>query len=266
MTTTVTILGSGTCVPSTTRSSCAALVETDTCRILLDCGPGTMRRLAEAGRSIGEIDVMLLSHFHPDHTGELAAFLFASKYPPNRRRRKMLTLEGGPGFFDFFDRLRNLYGDWIHLDPERITLVEPTAGEERMLAPGVTLCCAPMRHNPESIAFRIGTGSGSVIYSGDTDTTDELVRLSRDGAMLICESAMPDDGKVPGHLTPSEAGRIAAGAGVDLLVLTHFYPECDAVDIAAQCRRSWSGPLVLATDLLRLVVGDRAAQPGKELK
>jgi ribonuclease BN (tRNA processing enzyme) len=72
--------------------------------------------------------------------------------------------------------------------------------------------------------------------------------------LLICESALPDALKVPGHLTPSLAGKIAAEARVGKLVLTHFYPECDYEDMAGQCRRTYGGPLVLAEDLMEIDV------------
>ena len=78
---TVTILGSGTIVPSLARSTCSFLLEAAGQKLLFDIGPGTMRRLLEAGITIGEIDVLLLSHLHPDHSGELVSFLFAAKYP-----------------------------------------------------------------------------------------------------------------------------------------------------------------------------------------
>jgi len=48
---------------------------------------------------------------------------------------------------------------------------------------------------------------------------------------------------------------IATRASVGKLVLTHFYPECDNVDMAAQCRKTWSGPLALAEDLMTITVG-----------
>jgi ribonuclease BN (tRNA processing enzyme) len=51
------------------------------------------------------------------------------------------------------------------------------------------------------------------------------------------------------------AGDIASRAGVRRLMLTHFYPACDQADIEAECRRTYSGPLVLARDLLRLTLG-----------
>ncbi|MBW1758819.1 MAG: ribonuclease Z, partial [Deltaproteobacteria bacterium] len=72
----VTILGSGTCVPSLERSSCSVLVEIGNSKILFDSGPGTMRRLLEAGTTIFDVSVICYSHFHPDHTSELVPFLF----------------------------------------------------------------------------------------------------------------------------------------------------------------------------------------------
>jgi len=79
--------------------------------------------------------------------------------------------------------------------------------------------------------------------------------LARGADLLICESALPDDLKVEGHLTPSRAGKIAAKADVRKLVLTHFYPECDQVDVEKECRKTFGGPLILAEDLMRIEVG-----------
>jgi ribonuclease BN (tRNA processing enzyme) len=109
-----------------------------------------------------------------------------------------------------------------------------------------------MAHNEESIGYRFNSPDGcSVVYSGDTDYTEHLIELSKDADLLICESALPDSMRVQGHLTPSLAGKIAAESGVKKLVLTHFYPECDHVDVAQQCRKTYDGPLVLAEDLMR---------------
>jgi ribonuclease BN (tRNA processing enzyme) len=111
----------------------------------------------------------------------------------------------------------------------------------------------PVEHNPESIAYRITASDGaSVVYSGDTDFSDNLVMLSKEADLLICESALPDELKVRGHLTPSLAGEIAKRANVRKLVLTHFYPECDLVDVKKECRKTYSGPLMLAEDLMTI--------------
>jgi len=250
----VIILGSGTCVPSLKRSSAAVLVTTGESRILLDIGAGTIRRLFEAGYPVVDISHILITHFHPDHTGELASFLFSNKYPDASLRRRPLTLLGGPGFKEFFRKLSDVYGGWITLPPEKARLVEADPGETGGMDFGdFFLSWSPVVHNPESLAYRIRDTAGkTVVYSGDTDESEALKRLAKGADLLICESALPAAMKVPGHLSPSLAGGIAAGARVGKLVLTHFYPECDTVDMAAECRCSYNGPLVLAEDLMEI--------------
>ena len=250
----VTILGSGTCVPSLKRSSCAALVRVGNARILVDSGPGTLRRLLEAETSIFELTHVCYTHLHPDHTGELVPLIFATKYPDVDQRTLPLTICAGVGFVRFFKGLQQVYGNWIDLPPGIMRVVElDNNGPDQIRFDGFSISTLPVEHNPESIAFRItDTNAKSVVFSGDTDYSDNLVTLAQDADMLICESALPDDQKVSGHLTPSLAGQIATRAGVGKLILTHFYPACDQEDIRKQCRRTYSGPLVLAEDLMVL--------------
>ena len=253
---TVTILGSGTCVPSLTRSSCSVLMAVGDSKLLFDSGPGTMRRLLETGTAIFDISHIFYSHFHPDHSGEFVPLLFATKYPNQQQRKNTLTVTAGTGLLDFYGNLKNVYGHWIELEPELLTLMEldhqkPDSNQFR----DFTVESAPMAHNEESIAFRINSPDGSsAVYSGDTDFSDNLIELARDTDLLICESALPDDMRVSGHLTPSLAGEIATRAGVRKLVLTHFYPECDQADIEQECRKTYDGPLILAEDLMRIEV------------
>lgn len=252
MSTKVIILGSGTCVPSLKRSACSVLIETSGIKLLMDCGIGVMRRLTEAGVSIHDISYIFLSHFHPDHTGELASFLFSNKYPNRYQRKLPLTLAGGKGFLDFFNRLSALYGNWIEFDHGMLSLVEfDTISNHTRKFDGFMVETAPTNHNPESIAYKIISDQGDIIvYSGDTDVCSGLIDLSHNADLLICESATPDAMKVKGHLTPSLAGKIASMANVRQLILTHFYPECDQVDIVAECRKTFSGNLILAQDLM----------------
>jgi ribonuclease BN (tRNA processing enzyme) len=250
----VTILGSGTCVPSLKRSSCSILMKIRDKFLLFDSGAGTMRRLLEYGIEIFDISFVFYSHFHPDHTAELVPFLFANKYPDGSRRNIPLTLTAGRGFTKFYDNLKNVYGRWIELGPDLLTIVElDNTGHDMIAFDDFKVESLPVEHNPESIAFRItGPGGTSAVYSGDTDFSENLVTLSKDADLLVCESALPDELKVKGHLTPSLAGEIATRANVRKLVLTHFYPECNRVDIEKQCRKTYSGPLLLAEDLMQI--------------
>jgi ribonuclease BN (tRNA processing enzyme) len=249
-----TIIGSGTCVPSLKRSSCSILLEVGSSKLLFDSGPGTMHSLLRAGIEIFEINFICYSHFHPDHTGELVPFIFATKYPDSHRRKTPLTIVAGSGFNDFFDGLKAVYGEWLDLPPGILRFIElDNEAPDKRKFEDFNLTTRPMKHRPESIGFRITDTNGrSMVYSGDTDVNDNLVLLAKEADLLICESAMPDELRVPGHLTPSLVGNMATQAQVKQLILTHLYPECDQADLVAQCRKTYQGPVLVAEDLMKI--------------
>lgn len=225
-------------------------------KVLFDCGPGTMRRLLEAGVSIFDLTHIFFSHFHPDHTGEMASLLFANKYTMPPQRTKPLVMAGGRGFSGFFESFQDIYGQWIVLDAGMLSIREfATNGVDNCAFSDFFLTTMPLTHREESIGFRLSSGGVSMVYSGDTDVDENLVALADNAQLLVCEAALPDAMKVPGHLTPSLAGEIAAKANVDELVLTHFYPPCETVDVAEECRKTYNGRLRLAADLMRIDLG-----------
>jgi ribonuclease BN (tRNA processing enzyme) len=256
MSITLTILGSGTCVPSVERSSSAVLLRIDGRCFLVDAGAGTMRRLIEAGCGLSDLGYLALSHFHPDHVADLVPMLFAMKYPANLRRTTAFHLIAGEGFSDFYRKLRDAFGRWIEPEADVLRIHEVSVSKrDEIDFGGFRLISAPACHNPESVAYRLSDSDGnSVVVSGDTDVCEAVVALAEGADVLVLECAMPDERKVDGHLSPSLAGKMATDAGVKTLVLTHFYPECDAADIAGQCRRSYAGELILARDLLEIQV------------
>jgi ribonuclease BN (tRNA processing enzyme) len=224
--------------------------------LLFDCGPGTMRRLLEIGVSIFDISHIFLSHFHPDHSGELASFLFALKYPAPSRQKMPLTLVAGKGFNAFFERLKAVYGHWIQLPADKFRVVEmDTQKADQHTWPSFAVSSMPVAHRPESLAYRIIDAHGkTLVYSGDSDVCEGLTAIAAHADLMICESAFPDDQKVDGHLTPSLAGKIAEAAAVKRLVLTHFYPACEDTDIENQCRSTYSGKIILARDRMTLTL------------
>lgn len=245
------VLGSGTCVPRLDRFPCSALVRYKARVILLDAGPGILGQVMRLGVNPDDIDAICLSHFHLDHCADLAPILFAAKYP-QMDRQKPLKLIGGPGLKSWFDKLDAAFNHTIEMPQGLFECIE-LAGTGQMDLVGLTLCYTPMTHKPESMAYRFDEASGfSLVYSGDTDVPNLLPDLAKKADILICESAMPDGQKVPGHLTPSLAGEIAQNAGVKQLVLTHLYPQCDAVDVVAQARKTFDGRIIAAEDLMAL--------------
>lgn len=223
------------------------------CTMLVDAGLGTLQKLAVLGVSLADPDVVAFTHLHLDHTAELAPLLFSLKNA-GIARRKALTLLGAPGFRDFFERLRRMYGSWVEAGNYSLH-VEEISVRPVSLGP-LVLTAVPVSHTPQSVAFRVeDTETGKVVaFSGDTDVCPGLVTASRDADVAVYECSFPNERKVEGHLTPGEAGEIAAAARVKKLVLTHFYPECEGADILGQCRRTYSGEIILAEDLLRISV------------
>jgi ribonuclease BN (tRNA processing enzyme) len=261
---TIIILGSGTCVPSLTRSSPSVCMEIGGTPILFDLGAGTMKRLMETGRAVADISHVFFSHFHPDHTGEFVSFLFSTKYPGTYRSQTPFVVAGAKGLKRFFKGLAGVYGHWIAMEPGMMNIMEfDITGAAIRDFDSFRIRTLPLQHIESSIGYRIETKDGvSIVYSGDTDFCDNLITLAMDADLLICESAVPDDQKIAGHLTPSLAGRIATRARVKHLVLTHFYPECDDVDIEAECRNTYAGPLSLARDLMKFEVTSDGVRVG----
>ncbi len=242
-------------MPSLERSSCSILMQTAGVNAVFDCGPGTMRRLLQAGVTIFEVSHLFLSHFHLDHTGEVPPLLFATKYSTPRKRTFPLMLAGGSGLSAFYNGLKAVYGEWIDPGDDQLILKEfDTHGRDDYQEAAFSIITRPVAHRPESIAFKVSAGNATVVYSGDTDVSENLVTLCRGADLLICEAALPDGLKSEGHLTPSLAGEIGQQAGVKKLVLTHFYPECEKVDIKQQCARTFSGEIILAEDLMRIEI------------
>lgn len=249
------ILGSGTATPTRERNASGLAVRTSDSWILVDLGPGTLRRMCEAGIDNKWIDAILITHFHPDHVSDLVPFLFASNYEYGEIRSDSFYVVGPEGLEQFYLALVGTYGDWIVPKGGRLLKKEmnPRAADTFSFG-GVTIRSSPSAHSFPSLSYRIDAEGVSLTVSGDTDVTEALVELAKNANVLVCESALPDGLKVPGHLVPSEAGRIAAAAEVDKLVLTHFYPPCDEVDVVAQAARTFSGEIIKAQDLMVIKV------------
>ena len=244
------ILGSGTGVPSLKRSSPAALINAGSKSILLDSGAGTLVRMLQAGVTYKDLDIILYSHIHPDHVADLVPLIFACKYKEDPREKDLFII-GGRGFRDYFEGLRELYGDWIEPETFRIRIKEVLA--DTITLNDIQITTLPLEHTPESVGYRVESFMGwNLVYSGDTDYCHNIVQLARGADLLILEASFPDGKKVKGHLTPSLAGRIAQEAGCRKLILTHFYPPCDTSDIKGECQRIFHGEVLLAEDMMRI--------------
>jgi ribonuclease BN (tRNA processing enzyme) len=244
----LTILGSGTGVPSANRGGPGYLVQTGNLDLVMDLGMGTLAKLDRLGVSFKEFGPILISHLHPDHTAELVSLLFALRNL-GIGRRKPLQIFGCHGLVRQMEKLQEIYGDWIRPGEYALEILE--MGRDEVVLEDLRLSSIPVRHTEQSVGFRMEDTSGKVLsYSGDSDFCQGLIDLVNDADLALIESSFPDQMKCPGHLTPSEAGKTAREASAKRVVLTHFYPECEGVDLTAQCRQYFHGEVFLARDLI----------------
>jgi len=246
----VIIVGSGTGAPSLSRGAPCLVVATERSTVLIDSGPGAVRELLKNRFTYLDPDILLYTHTHPDHVADLVPFLFACKYAEPVRGKDLLCV-GGPGFRDYFEKLRSLYGPWIEPGSYHLTIQETS--QFPLDFRDLKISSEPMAHLPGSVGYRIEFATGqSMAVSGDTAYCANLVELASGVDLLVLECSFPEGMKVEGHLTPSLAGRIAVESKCRRLALTHLYPVCALFDVVAQCREVFEGEVILAEDGLRI--------------
>lgn len=244
----LTILGTGTVALSGARSCAGYFLEAGDVRLLVDCGSGTTRRLAELESEWWSITHVALSHFHVDHHGDLPTLVFAWKYGLLPPRSAAVEIHGPPGTGLLMERLTAAYGDWLSAPGFPLQVVENDRSSTRELAPGLRLSSFPVPHTPESVAYSIEYGGHRIVYTGDTGPSDALATWARGCDLLLCECSLPADMRIPEHLTPESCGELAASAGPRQLVLTHLYPPVERVDVRAIVAARYSGPVTVAHD------------------
>ncbi|MDZ7343141.1 MAG: ribonuclease Z [candidate division KSB1 bacterium] len=248
----IIVLGSGTRVLHRERSMAGYAVRRPDFFMLLDCGGGAVRRGLEAALPMLHLDAILITHLHLDHVADLPELLWALDGEGEQRADRPLYLFGPPGFTKFFDGLSEVFGKWLKRLP--MPLVVREVNQQRFSLGPWQVETLPMQHGAPANGYRL-EGDGKILaYTGDTGFCEEVVGLAQNADWLIIECSFPNGQIVSTHLTAGEAGILAAKAACRRVLLTHFYPDCFAVDVAAQCREFFGGEIELAGDLKRLIL------------
>jgi ribonuclease BN (tRNA processing enzyme) len=244
-------LGTGTAIPNQKHSPAGLIVKAGGIPLLFDIGPGTLGRLHFADITYDQLDYLLLTHLHPDHTLDLATLFLAFNYAPNAERTIPFHITGCGGLEDFLNRMTSLYPE---IAPQSFQLKLQAIYRDEFSIGTVKLKSAPTGHTPESVAYRVTDGKHSIVYSGDANPRGELAQLAEDADLLISECSFPSGWETEDHLNADTVGEIARQARVKSLALTHSYPPALAVDLAAQVRRHYDGDIQLAFDGLHLSI------------
>jgi ribonuclease BN (tRNA processing enzyme) len=243
----VTVLGSGTIIPSMERRTTALLLEVDYKEYLFDCGPGILDAIEESGTSFRSLQDVFFTHFHPDHTLGIGHLLAAINNDESSAGRHTLSFYGPTGLAEMVGKWNELYAStvpkWDYLKLHEVERGEiPVAGDVRIEA-------ARVKHGDcPALGYRVSSRGASVVYTGDTEYTEALMEFSLGADLLIAECSMPDSRPLPGHLTPSGVGRLACAASVQRVVLVHLYPVFGESDPAADVKKHYKGPVEVASD------------------
>src|SRR5215212_10737131 len=254
----LTVLGAGTAVPHPRRSASAHWLETAGGTLLLDISGPAVHRMAEEGCDWPGLDAIWVSHFHLDHGGGLAPFLFGTKYAPQtRERRKPLTVYGPRGTRKLLRRFDEA-GDYkLFEQPFPVEVREVSPRAEFEVFGGLRAETFSTPHTSESLAVRLTDADGtSLVYTSDTGFTEALAGFARATNLFLMECSFFRSKPINAHLVLEEAMRLARLSGAKRVVLSHLYPEWDGVDIAAEAKNFWDGETVEALDGLRLNVGE----------
>ena len=259
------ILGSGGPGASAGRASAGYLVWIDGVgRILVDAGGGIKQRFHASGADLGDVALLALSHFHPDHSAELPALVW-----PRGGTLRVAGPSGGGVFPSLDDWLAGLFGPQgvfpvlagrLALDPFTVDVAAGDAvevwrdGDVRVSAIGVPHGGVP------AVGYRVDAGDASVGFSSDQNGSDPaFVEFARNVDVLVVHLGRAEEAtgrSVDLHASPSGWGALAAEAGVGRVVASHISTSSPDVlaDSLRYLRASYGGPVTVAEDLLCVAV------------
>ena len=272
----ITLLGTGSPMPSPDRAGPATLITAGDEHYLVDAGRGVLMRLAAVGLGAPNLAAVLITHLHSDHITDLndvitTRWIMTLEPTP-------LTIVGPVGTRAVVDHiLASLEPDMAyriahHADlegPPQVDVIEVEHGPIDL--PGaVTIRCAPTDHKPvePSVGFRFDVADAAVVVAGDTVPCAGLDELC-EGADALVHTAIRKDiianlplqrikDTLDYHSSPEEAAQTAARGGVGTLVLTHYVPPIPTGgtgdDWKALAAEHFTGVVELGDDLHRIEI------------
>lgn len=248
---------------------------------LVDCGSGVTQRLVQAGTPGRDIEALLLTHLHSDHTVDLLQLIMSSWH---QARPKPQRIYGPKGTKRFVDGLMAFWQPEFEQRiaherrPSTVALqveVEEIEDGEIIRHDDMVVRAVRVEHSPirNAFGFVFEAEGRKLAFSGDTAYCPALIEAARGADALVHECFIHREMEIiPGvrtregtdavasyHTLSSEVGKVAREAGAKCLVLNHFVPtRFDRAALLAEVRRDYDGPIVIGEDLLAIDIS-RAA-------
>jgi ribonuclease Z len=269
------LLGTGAPPPNPDRRGPATLVSLDAEHLLVDAGSGVGVQLVRAGLRPYDWPRVLITHHHSDHTIDLGHLLVTrwivgqnapfEVWGPAGTKRQMQKL------LDWLDLDIQVRRAHMHERPEPALHVVEFEEGQLMTVGGVTVSAFLVEHDPvkPAFGFRFDGGGRSIVVSGDTRPSENLMRWAYGVDVLVHECCeMAHTSFVPGcgwptkddkvrdlasyHTQPPDLGRVAAGAKAKALVATHLMPGSDPRQVRAAAEVTYAGPVTIGEDLMEV--------------
>ncbi|GAC1481993.1 MAG: MBL fold metallo-hydrolase [Gemmatimonadaceae bacterium] len=283
---TVSLLGTGSPIPVLTRFGPSILVEAGGETLLFDVGRGVPIRLWQLGISMRKVSTVFLTHLHSDHvSGFPDLWLTGLLPPPFAGRTGAMQVFGPTGTTEMMTNLERAYQADLRIRiadehiPPAATHIAATDIVEGVVfrKNGVTVTAFDVDHGTlikPALGYRIDYAGHSVVLSGDTRVSENLIRFAKGADVLFHEvaAARPENLArseaarriIDHHTTPAEAAAVFTRVAPRLAVYTHIVllttapdiPPPTIEDVEAATRSSYRGRLVMGEDLMQFTVGD----------
>jgi ribonuclease Z len=235
---------------------------------LVDCGPGVVRRAAQAGIKMQQLTRLFVTHLHSDHTAGYPDLILT---PPNADREAGLEAYGPPGLRAMTGHILKAWKQDLDMrlhgtQPHIAAAYQVTAHDVR---PGeiyrdemVRVTAFAVRHGEwkSAYGYRFDAKDKVIVISGDTTYSEGLVTAAKGADILVhevysekgWEARMPDWRKyhAASHTSAPDVGRVAAQVRPRKLVLYHLLPMGQSADeVLGEVRRNWDGEVIYGKDL-----------------
>ena len=270
----VLLLGTGYPRPDADHAGAATAVIVGDKWFLVDAGRGATMRVAATDLKYDKMRAVFVTHLHSDHTAGLPdVFITSWQFG---RKTTPLPLYGPSGIEKLASAMLQFFDYDIHIRRD-VMEKHPAAGatiDVHVVKEGVVFDDGEVKvtaflvdHKPVEPAFgyRFDTHGKSIVISGDTRPTPNLVKFARGADVLVQEAYLPehfdkvDTPEVAAklksyHTSAEEAGVIARDAGVKELVLTHLVPAGPEETYRTRAAKAYKGTIVVGKDLERIDV------------
>jgi ribonuclease Z len=292
----VTLLGTGVPTPRADRFGPSTLIEAGSRKLLIDSGRGTTIRLNQIGVPMGEINALLLTHYHSDHTSGIPDLWLTGWLQSHfARRTTPFHVIGPTGAQTLMSGLEMAYRRDIEiriadeqLPPEGVAVIVDEFDQDGVVFDqgGVRVLAFEVDHGAAitpAYGYRVEYDGRVAVISGDTRYNENVIRYGEGADLLIHEVAIvrPELMSVPfiqrimaHHTTAREAGMVFSRTRPKLAAFTHLVflasetvPPASIADLIDETRQSYSGPLEVGEDLMSFLVEGEISvqryQPGR---